>query len=757
MKKYLLRRLGVAKDLAGDKLSLSTCLEMVLEQTPTLLDDLYSGVQTQVNHLQSAKQAAADRSLYFSAATTVEVDVLLRFLEQRPVFRACFQMHLQEQVRHGGAKKSTPTAAVRFDDFMLLEDDQIDANIEQALTEQTVCQCVQERVGMVHSLMSSLMGWVTVQGQFNPLRPENYAYALRLALSDSMTEKDAHNSGLQVMLATLLGTSLSQLYAELITWLKSMGVELLQPVHAFGNSEMPPTKVQRTLLTMDKLRRLLTQEIHLWPVQQDFTHTVPSSIEALEDLKLVDAMMQRLSERAQQSGRYPSPESLEEAEERHNQMLGRQLGKQLGQEVVHLMLDHLAQDGRIPLQVRLSLADLEDVLNALSDQDPRFFSDRKHPARLFLERITHRSLGFRNNHDLGYVAFQSMLDSTVKSLRQGSADAAAFAHHLQLLEERWSAEEASMRARAEAQAKDLVLQEQRNLLASKWSQAHADLIGTRPVPDFVQQFLRGPWAHVVALAEMRGSDAIAELESYQELVRKLIWSTQLAKVQKHPGRLMRMVPRMLMTLRQGLQTIAYPDEQSKEFLDAMIAVHEQAFDAARSNFEPLPTLTAVVQAVAVAPEPDTEPDVVELPEDLLAPADAEDVWRSSVSAPLDGEVEADQSVYVPPVDVQVPPKPDPALQAAWSADQLMPGAWVDLAWKGQWVRAQLNWASPHRTLFMFVSAGGFSHTMSRRTMSRLRGLGLLRLISDGHVMDNALDAVAKVALQNDIQAHREKH
>ena len=64
------------------------------------------------------------------------------------------------------------------------------------------------------------------------------------------------------------------------------------------------------------------------------------------------------------------------------------------------------------------------------------------------------------------------------------------------------------------------------------------------------------------------------------------------------------------------------------------------------------------------------------------------------------------------------------------------------------MRAQLTWASPHRTLFMFTSRGGLAHSMSRRTMEKLRVQGLIRVISDGHVVDNALDAVAQMALRN---------
>ena len=48
------------------------------------------------------------------------------------------------------------------------------------------------------------------------------------------------------------------------------------------------------------------------------------------------------------------------------------------------------------------------------------------------------------------------------------------------------------------------------------------------------------------------------------------------------------------------------------------------------------------------------------------------------------------------------------------------GSWVDLALGGVWVRAQLTWASPHQTLFMFISGKGLAHSMSRRTLDRLR-------------------------------------
>jgi hypothetical protein len=59
-----------------------------------------------------------------------------------------------------------------------------------------------------------------------------------------------------------------------------------------------------------------------------------------------------------------------------------------------------------------------------------------------------------------------------------------------------------------------------------------------------------------------------------------------------------------------------------------------------------------------------------------------------------------------------------------------------------------------RTLFMFVSRGGKAHSMSKRTMDKLCAQGLIRVVSDGRLVDKALDAVAQTALRNSVGENR---
>jgi hypothetical protein len=78
------------------------------------------------------------------------------------------------------------------------------------------------------------------------------------------------------------------------------------------------------------------------------------------------------------------------------------------------------------------------------------------------------------------------------------------------------------------------------------------------------------------------------------------------------------------------------------------------------------------------------------------------------------------------------------------------GTWLELMVNGNWLRVQLTWASPHATLFMFTSAAGTAHSMSRRTLERLRAQGAMKVVAERNVVDDALDGVAKTALRNSL-------
>ena len=407
------------------------------------------------------------------------------------------------------------------------------------------------------------------------------------------------------------------------------------------------------------------------------------------------------------------------------------LGQQLGEEVVRLMLDNLMLDDRLLPKVRGLIKTLEPVLLALGQTDPRFFSERQHPARQLLDRLTHRSLGYTTENDPNFYRFVQSLSQAIDRLNAGDGDAAAFAGVLHELESGWAGDEAAQRQQNEEAARTLLHAEQRNLLAQRLADDFLDRQQDKDIPELVAGFLRGPWAQVVAQSQLGCIDGSADPDGYLALVDELLWSVQLHLTRRRSDRLVRLVPGLLTKLRQGLQLIQYPQERISAFFDALISLHEEAFVGRR--------LRPAAGANELAGE-----EFGELMEEgdstgALDYTSAAEFWVADDEALESGYLSQEANAAL---------EPDPG---HWSVGDLNTGVWVELLAEGVWLRAQLSWTSPHRTLFMFVSQGGMAHSMSRRTMERLRMQGSIRVVSDGHVVDNALDAVAQTALQNDLE------
>src|SRR3990167_3241024 len=117
--------------------------------------------------------------------------------------------------------------------------------------------------------------------------------------------------------------------------------------------------------------------------------------------------------------------------------------------------------------------------------------------------------------------------------------------------------------------KTLVRVEQRHLLAERVAieiQARNDFARA---PGVVRRFLTGPWAQVVAQARMDSAEqgealpADAAAHRYMSVLPDLLWSSQLALASLNRPRLIKVIPGLLRTLREGLDAIDYPRPQAE--------------------------------------------------------------------------------------------------------------------------------------------------------------------------------------------------
>lgn len=525
------------------------------------------------------------------------------------------------------------------------------------------------------------------------------------------------------------------------------------------------------LLTLDRLRKLLAGEldasgtphrvaafaqqfarqfetpgsvgVSAADAHADFAATVPAAFEALTEMKQVDRVVQRLEQRR---GGISLPAAGHQGLQAAREDIRRNaagVAQALSLEVVSLMVDNIARDPRLLEPVQNLVRELEPALMRLALVDARLFTDKQHAARLLVQEITHRSLAYTNVQSPGFLAFLDEVREAIAPLADAQPDGPGlFAQALQELQLIWQ-EEAAKQVQAQSQAvKALEKAEQRNLLAEKIAREIDSHPDASKVPDVVLTFLCGPWAQVVAQARLSGGSGSASADKYQALISALLWSTHPDLARKNIAKLTKLVPLLLSTLRDGLDTIQYPPTKTSAFLEALMGLHQAAFRAVQkeaaasvAKMEPEPLKQASAVLVRTRPVEDGNP--------WVAPSEAQESNFLEMT---------DEPAATAAATILAPVMPSLVVGSSAGAGGLPLGSWVELYTTGEWVRTQLTWASPHGTLFLFTSAAGSTQSMTRRTHDKLVVAGQLRVISAQPVVDGALDAVAQQAMKNSVDS-----
>ncbi len=728
MASLLKHRIGVSDDRTLLQPSLADCLEAMLKQADTLIGDVLNGLLAASSPTAARRIAAFQQSGVKTAIQNLSA--------KKPEVIASFRAELTRLVYLGGGKEQVHAEVLRFEDLRLFEDAELDQSIEVARAHQEVSLAVDDVLPGLDALVSTLLGWRTIQPGLNPLRPDVFVRALQSCLAAQVPEASTREA-LIAPAAGLLGVNLRRLYRELSDWLRSSGVEAAVPLggrvqKGAGSGGVPAADTMaKTLLTLDRLRNLLAGDFDAHTAPRDFLHTMPASMAMLQEMKQVDTLVEQLEQRPKAAPSAEPQDLLAQSAVVSDEVSLPRLGLQLGKEVVRLMFENLEHDKRLLPEFKRHLQEIEPAVRKLAEQDSRFFSDRTHPARQFLDRITQRSLAFSEQNDPGWRRFLVTVEDSVRWLDDKPVDADTFGELMDHLQNKWTEHDEVLLQRREEAARALLHAEQRNLLAQKLAAEFGQRLEGLDVADFVADFLKNSWAQVVAEVQLSCVDGSDDPYGYRAMVDDMIWSVQKSTATRgRAKRLVQMIPGLLAKLREGLGRIEYPPELTARFFNNLITIHRAAVHEGRDT---------VSRAAA---------DAIEAQESVFSDS------MSQVAIWLDKQ-EAVDSGYLDE-DVLSPAHPasaEPALEHPAGAARpggLRTGAWVELLVKDQWVRAQLTWASPQGTLFMFTSLAGSAHSMSRRTLDRLRARGHIKVIADRNVVDEALDQVARAALKNSV-------
>lgn len=440
---------------------------------------------------------------------------------------------------------------------------------------------------------------------------------------------------------------------------------------------------------------------HGAPISGHFPHANVAAAEAMEDIAQLERLVGRLA--------HSQPGYSSTGPGTTRSLYGVAYGSAdespaMAAEVVARMVENISQDSRLLPPVQRAVQNMEPAIRKLVRHDNRFFSDSNHPARRLLDEVTQRSLAFTDVNASGFKSYMRLVDQAVNHLAQKEITSAApFEAVLKALESAWSIQEKKIQARREEEEKALLQAERREILAEKIAANIRALPDVGQVPAAIMDFASGPWADVVALAQMNNAnDSDEDPGGYLSAVPLLFWSVQSDLVGLDKPRLVDAIPGLLSLLREGLESIGQAPEVTNAFIENLVQLHQQVLEA---------------------PVPDPR-DLLE-PEDEISPDTGEVALEGTATTPVDVDLAADAPAAQPSID-----------------DDFVIGAWLDLVTGGKVMRTQLTWASPHKTLFLFTAADGSTQSMTRRMRDKLAAEGSLRLLPQQHVVDRAIKAMA---------------
>lgn len=658
-------------------------------------------------------------------------------------------LHEFAQAIAGDTRKA---ATLSFDALELMGDDEMQESVDQMRMQQIVASQVELELAELNSLLCAVQGMKTMPAERSPLRPQVYVRSLRSVTMQSPVSAAVRSRWLKLM-GDALGRELARAYKELSVELRMQGVEpagfnatpsrdavaiAAAPARQAGG---PAAVAPGTLLNLKELKRLLSGDFDdQAPGDEadaratDFGLTVPAAFEVLQEMKQVDQVMHKLKQR-QAGAAHADP--LQAQLRAHAQSHAQSLSL----EVVNLMVEKVAHDARLLAPVQQVVRELEPALLRLAMNDPRFFSDRKHPARRLLDELTQRSLAWQSVDAPGFAAFMEPLHQAAEVLLSTRIEGAEpFDYALKTLEQAWGEAQRRDRHHREKAVRALLKAEQRNLLADKIAQELRARPDVQAAPREVTAFLAGPWSQVLAQARLGDDTGAADPGGHAAFIADLLWSVQPRMSAANVARLARFAPLIVERLRSGLATIDYPAPAAQRFIDFLAQAHLQTMSAESAQQRPAALSTTLTRQELEA---------------MFGENDAQGghAWLGHSEAQQSGFIDTDYPQAPQPLFQPTQPATGAAALAATDKGADLPetglqqGDWVELHMDGKWGRYEVTWASPHRTLFMFASATGKQHSMTRRLVGRMLKAGNLRLISGQTVVDLALDEVADEALR----------
>ena len=373
-------------------------------------------------------------------------------------------------------------------------------------------------------------------------------------------------------------------------------------------------------------------------------------------------------------------------------------------EIVALMFQSLLAEERIPASVRIWFARLQMPVLRVAVSEPDFFAAADHPARRLIDRMGACVMGF----DASTRAVGEVLDREIKRVVQvveAYPDTGRRVFQTVLTEfERFL--EHYFKNENEATRKGVSLAhqvEQRETLAIQYTIELRKMLNEVPVPEGVREFLFQVWADVLAMAAVKDGNQSETTKQMKRAAADLIWSAGAKVSRDERAEVIRRLPPLLKSLRDGMAQAGLSQDKQDEHIQRLNASLAAAFTAKTASI-PHARLEELMGRLETLEELLPEAGDVEIDESLVLD--------------LSGHESSDLEVVG-----EGGSAPTPAM-LAW-ARELQVGGWYMLDYRDRNEAVQLAWQGLRKQLALFVSPQGRGILFQKQRLAAFLQAGLM--------------------------------
>jgi hypothetical protein len=355
-------------------------------------------------------------------------------------------------------------------------------------------------------------------------------------------------------------------------------------------------------------------------------------------------------------------------------------------EIVALMFQAILTEERLPAALRVWFARLQMPVLRVAVGEPDFFAANDHPARRLIDRMGACVMGFSG----ATASIGDALDKEIKRIVQvieAYPDTGRRVFSTVLTEfERFL--EHYFQSENEASKKGVSLAqqvEQRETLAIQYTIEMRKMLNEVPVQEGIRNFLFHVWADVLALSAVKNGPQSAATKSLRLAAADLIWSAGAKVSREERAEVIRRLPPLLKTLRDGMASAGHSADKQDQQIKALNESLAAAFSAR----------SAAIPAARFDQIRDNLEQLEEMLPDSLDGIELDSQMMIDLSGQETGDMEVVQAGGSMPTPAMI----------QW-ARELQVGSWYMLDYNDRHEPVQLAWTGMRRHLSLFVSSDG---------------------------------------------------